>query len=251
MMLRAIGAACILLISLSGAAAQEGWRVQVTPYIWGSAIGGTLTPRIGGPSYRSELNAGEVIDRLDAAFFMSGTVRYDRFVLLGDLSYAALSDRAVLGRLGPVELDVKGRLRQTVGTLAGGYTVLSRRRVALDLMAGARAFSVEAAVTPQILVGGRPAFARTVSEKLTWVDPIVGARMRIGLTQRLSLIGYGDVGGLTEHHSWQVLGTLNYQLNDHLFVSAGYRHMTIDLNDGRSAIDVDLSGPLLGVTWQF
>lgn len=241
----------LVVASLGGARADDEWHVQVTPYLWATALDGRLTPSRPGPSFNSHLSSSDILERLDAAFFLTGTVRYKRFVLLGDFAYGALSDSSEVARYGSYRADAYGKLDQIVATLAGGYTVATKGRFAVDALAGVRLFSLYSAVRSELKKSGRPLLVRSASGRLTWPDPIVGARARIDLFPRLSAIGYADVGGWNNRLSWQAVGTLNYRATDNLFFSAGYRHMSIDVSDGNSEVDVDLSGPIIGATLRF
>lgn len=62
-----------------------------------------------------------------------------------------------------------------------------------------------------------------------------------------------DIGGfgVGADFTWQVLGTVNYLLTDHLSVSAGYKHLAIDYDDDGYVFDATLSGPVLGITYRF
>ncbi|MEO9782231.1 MAG: hypothetical protein ABJH07_10310 [Sedimentitalea sp.] len=48
----------------------------------------------------------------------------------------------------------------------------------------------------------------------------------------------------------QALITANYQVNDNLFLSAGYRRLDLDYEDGGTKIDWTMVGPMLELTWR-
>ena len=50
---------------------------------------------------------------------------------------------------------------------------------------------------------------------------------------------------------WQLFATYNYQWTEHVAVSAGYRHYVIDLDKNRFRYDLALSGPLVGISYEF
>lgn len=88
------------------------------------------------------------------------------------------------------------------------------------------------------------------SPGLSFVGPIIGARANIGLAPRWSVIAYGDIGGFGagSKSTSQLLGTINYQASEGLYLSAGYRHLHVDHRTDGTRIDVVMSGPLLGAT---
>lgn len=244
-----LAAVAILAALLPGAAAAEerpDRAFQLTPYVWATGVGGTARPFAGAPVLDVDASFGDLLEDLDAAFFLSGYARAERFVLVTDFSYAS-SSRGGVARvpgLGPVPAE--GRLRQTSFTLVSGYRVVDDPRVTLDLLAGARAWRIRADVE---LAGG----ALSRSPGLDFVDPIVAARANLGLGSGWSTILYGDVGGFGagSDRTWQGFATLNYQISGSLFLSAGYRFLSVDYDSGGTAADLRLGGPIVGVTYRF
>jgi hypothetical protein len=47
------------------------------------------------------------------------------------------------------------------------------------------------------------------------------------------------------------MGALGYRFSDRIVARAGYRHLEDDYDDGGFVYDVELSGPILGVTFRF
>ena len=232
----------------------EGWRVQLSPYAWLPAAGGSVRPAARLPTFDTSLSMGDVLRDLDGAFFLHGTARRDRFLLLGDFSLAALSkgERFSFPEL-PLSIGIKGKVTQTSLTLALGYSVVEEPDVTLDLLAGARAWWIRASVRGDARLAPFFEGSAAGSASLSWVDPILGARLRWQLSPRWSLIGYADIGGFGagSRFTWQILGTANYQVSDQVFLSAGYRHMSFDYRSGGRVLDLDMSGPLLGMTVRF
>jgi opacity protein-like surface antigen len=62
-----------------------------------------------------------------------------------------------------------------------------------------------------------------------------------------------DIGGFSvgSDFTWQTVAAVNYALSDRVSVSAGYRHLTVDYEDGGQLLDIELSGPLVGATLKF
>jgi hypothetical protein len=235
------------LLAAAPAAAQEDgsageWTGQVTPYLWGAGLGGTLTPFTGAPTVRIDKSFSEVLEDSDGAFFLSAYARRDRLVLLGDFSYAASSKE---GRV-PPGLPAEGRLRQNSLTLAAGWRVHEGERVAFDLLGGLRHWDVRAAVAVP-LVG----VSRSPGDSFT--DPILAARANVGLSPRWSMIGYVDVGGFgagsESTHQWLLVA--NYAATDTWVFTAGLRALSVDYREGGTRVDARLAGPLVGASWRF
>ncbi|MBE0489527.1 MAG: hypothetical protein IBX53_10645 [Halomonas sp.] len=223
-------------------AGEEGWRFQLTPYAWMAGLSGDVRPLAGAPTVSTSRSFGEVLDDLEGAFFLTGSARHDRWVLLGDLTWASLSQESALAP----GIVAEGRLRQRSLTALAGYQVVSEPDHRLDLLAGARAWRIEAEV-------GVPVLGLAARETERWVDPILAARLRSAWTPAWSTLLHADIGGfgVGADSTWQLVATANYQVNDTFTLSAGYRHLAVDRDESGTRIDVSMSGPLLGATWRF
>lgn len=116
----------------------------------------------------------------------------------------------------------------------------------LDLLGGARAFSIKSSVT---VAGGM----MQASPGRDFVDPILAARANIALAPQWSALVYADFGGfgVGSESTSQVLATVNYEVNDNLWLSFGYRQLNVDYRSGGTVVDVRMGGPLFGATWRF
>lgn len=90
-------------------------------------------------------------------------------------------------------------------------------------------------------------------ESFGWMDPVVGLRAFLSITDRLSIQAQADIGGFGAGSdlTWSALATVNYLVDDHLSVSAGYKVLDVDYNRGGHVYETRLSGPVLGATWRF
>lgn len=235
-----------LLLALALAApahADEGeWTGQVTPYLWGSALGGTLTPFTGAPTVSINKSLSEVLEDSDGAFFISGFARRDRLVLLADFSTSSSSKE---GRV-PPGVPAEGKLEQSSLTLAAGWRVMDEERFTIDLLAGLRRWDIDAQVDVPLMGVSR-------SPGLTFTDPLLAARANIALSPKWSLLGYVDagIGGSGSDSTYQWLATLNYQPGERWVFSGGLRVLSLDYRDGGTRLDARLAGPLLGASWRF
>jgi opacity protein-like surface antigen len=120
----------------------------------------------------------------------------------------------------------------------------------------------------EALAGGRYNYVKSEVEILSllkskesqdWVDPIVGIRLRAGLTEKLSLRVRGDIGGFgigsASDFAWNVVAFLGYQLSRRITLGAGWRILDIDYEKGsgsrRFEYDVTTSGPVVGLAFRF
>lgn len=98
-----------------------------------------------------------------------------------------------------------------------------------------------------------PALGVSRSPGIDIVDPVVAVRANVRLGEGWSLLGYGDFGGFGagSESTGQLLGTINARAARRLWLSAGYRWLTVDYRRGGARGDVALGGPLLGATLTF
>lgn len=235
----------MLLIALALAApaqADDGdWTGQLTPYVWASGMGGKLTPFTGAPTLDIDRSFGEVLEDVDASFFLSGYARRDRLALLGDLGYSRSSKDGVV----PPGIPGEGKLRQRSLTLAAGWRAIEGERVNLDLLVGARNWSVRSEVEV-------PLAGVSKSPSANFTDPLLVARANIALAPAWSLVTYADVGVFSgSDTTYQWLATANYAPGERWAFSAGFRQLRVDYRDGGTRVDITLSGPIVGASWRF
>jgi hypothetical protein len=223
-------------------ALAEDWSGQITPYVWAAGLGGDVTPMTGAPTVSFDKGFSEVLKDLDGAFFLSGYARRDRLVIMGDLSWSSSSKSGAV----PPGLPAEGKLTQRSLTLLAGWRAVQNDGFSLDLLGGARAWSIKSSVT---VAGG----LMQAAPGKDFIDPILAARANIALAPRWSTILYADFGGfgVGSENTSQILATVNYQVNDNFWLSAGYRQLNVDYRSGGTAIDVTMAGPLFGATWRF
>lgn len=237
---------CSAVLVFSGGAgaqetASEGWRFQATPYIWMAGLEGDIKPFRGAPTAQVEKSFSDILENLDSAFFLSGTARQGRWVLQGDMSYASTSESASL----PWGLSAKAKVRQKSMTLTGGYNWELGQRSSVDLLGGMRIWDIHAAVAV-------PGVA-SVQSTTSFVDPVLAVRWRYDFAPQWSSLVYVDVGGwgVGSDSTWQMLGTLNYQWQENIHLSLGYRQLQVNYRSHGKRLDFGQGGPLIGATFKF
>lgn len=229
------------------------WVVQVTPYLWASGTRGDVSPFERAPTVHVDVPFSEVVDNLNFGGMVNVWARRDRFVFSGDLMYANLSAMEVvrpLPDLAPgVELDAELDTVQFYAAGLAGYRVIETPQLNLDALVGGRFWYVSNDLTLQL----ENLASRSLKENFSWFDPLIGARAFYNITDKLSVMGQADIGGfgVGSELTWSVLGTVNYVFNDHWSASVGYKHMSVDYEDDGLVFDVDISGPVIGVTYRF
>lgn len=236
--------AALLALGVSAtpnAAEAQGWSGQVTLYGWGAGVTGDFTPFTGAPTLSFDKSLSEVLEDLDGAFFITGLARRGDLVFLGDLTYSASS------RSGPTPVGpAAGEITMRSLTLAAGRRFDAGGGSHIDLLGGFRAWNIEGQISA-------PAIGVNVAPGSNFVDPVVAIRGSAPLSERWSLLGYGDLGGfgVGSDFTWQAVVTANFQATDNLYLSVGWRHLYVDYSDGGTTFEGAMTGPLVGATWRF
>jgi hypothetical protein len=132
------------------------------------------------------------------------------------------------------------------------------RHLKLDLTAGIRYVYMKSVIDIDIEPGAFGLFPSRIKSttRKDWVDPVIGARTQLALSDRWLLSVRGDVGGFgvgsASDFSWQVVAGMGYRITDRTTLSAGYRKLDIDYKAGDDAeLDMTLEGPFAACTIRF
>lgn len=222
--------------------------VQITPYVWASGFGGTFRPTPLVPPIEVKKSFRELLEDSDAAFFVSGLVKHNQLVIVGDFTHTSSSREGLVPTGNPAlpVVPAEGSLKQTSATLLAGARVVDQDNASLDLLAGGRAWWIKAGVDVPVLATGAEA-------KKSFVDPIVAARLNIKTSPNFSFLLYGDIGGFTAASdiTAQAMATANFRVAKNIWLSGGYRYLTVDYKKQNFRIDATLAGPIVGATIAF
>ncbi|MGF1624267.1 MAG: hypothetical protein ACFCVH_05240 [Alphaproteobacteria bacterium] len=235
--------------SAGSARAQNAeWSFRFTPYVWASAVSGDV--EAGDASASFETSFSDIVDVLD--FGVLGTLEgdYGPYGFLTDTIYLSLSKDANTPR-GILFERAEGEFGSLIVSGYAGYRLALDESIDLQLLAGARLFSMEVETR---LVSARPAIAdRTSKSSETWVNPVVGARLNAFATDELFGGISADIGGWTGGDlTWQAAALLGYRFDETWDVRAGYRYMAVEHEfDGGATLDAAFHGPMIGVGISF
>jgi hypothetical protein len=224
---------------------QNGWTFEFSPYLWAAGLKGNVDLGPLAPPVRVDVGFDQVLEHLHMTFMGTFEARYGKLGLIADTAY--LSEK--VSATGPLGF-VNGNLddKTFFGTFAAAYRIFDQPKSWVDVVAGARVWW--RSDTLDITAPG-PA-SLSVSRDQSWVDPIVGIRARAYVTPEFYLQFYGDIGGfgVAAKSDWQVAGLIGYQYNPSATFFAGYRYLSVDYNRNNYLFDLNLSGPIFGVTFK-
>lgn len=234
---------------LPSAAPADEWSGSVTIYGWLPWMDLEATPDNGSGSTSISLDPGDVLDALQFVFMAAGDVHYGRIGLLHDFIYTDLGSS---GRLsGPFASKVDVDVKMLIATTALGYQVYVEDGKLIEPYAGVRYVNIKSDIT--IKGGGPVGLNKSADVDVDWWDPVIGVRGRAPLTEKLSAIGFADIGGFGagSEFTWQVFGGLDYAFSPNFSANAGFRYLSIDYEASKADIDMDMYGPVIGATLRF
>jgi hypothetical protein len=267
------------------------WTFDITPYAWLPSLNGSSTIK----GHTTDVDAtffGDIIHRkIPKELFglmTSFEARNDRFAVIGDFTYLLLGANKSGARsetFGPrlradIDLDVNVTTKMVIFELAGAYQLASwgstsgmpGSGTAIDIYGGGRLWWQQADVSLALsaslslilprrtfTISGNRAFAD--SGDITWVDPIVGLRLRHQFAPGSELTLSGDVGGfgVGSEFSWQAIGAYRFTFAKTNNVTwsgmLGYRALYVDYSKGAGdtlyVFDMLQHGPVAGLTARF
>ena len=226
---------------------DSGWTFTVVPYLWGSGIEGK-SGLFGFQPQDIDVSFGDILKNLDMAFMGVGEARNGRLSVGIDVSYAKLSTN-VDTPAGILASDIDLSTSTFMGTAIAGYSVLYDDSANVDLVAGARVWSVDTSFD----FNGGALGGTSASDGDTWVDPVVGAKFRANLGSDFYLAGWGLVGGfgVSSDLMWDVMAGIGYDFNDTFSVFGGYRALGVDYRKGGFVYDITQKGPMFGGVFRF
>lgn len=253
-------AALALLAGTSPAAAQstdapttdDRWLFRVAPYLWATSLDGNAT--VAGIESDVDVSFGDILEDLSIAGMLLVDVQKGRF---------GVAVNGVFARVSP-DNDVGGiRIKATSDTVQLGVAPYYRvvdwayrtsssgqpLRLIVEPEAGFRFTYLRAELDVR---NGGP----TVDESESWVEPLIGSRFGLDLSDRWSLTAEANVGGfgVGSDLAWNAQAFLGYRIS--LFgvpttLAAGYRALHQDYDHNDFEWDVTMHGPVLGAVLRF
>lgn len=235
----------------AGAAPDDDWRFRVAFPIWMPGISGDVDVK--GREASSDRSGGGDFwgDSLDVALVLHLEAEKGRWGVIADAMYVSFADDWDLKAGGEAEFD----LDAFIGELDVFCTLVPPKpgvkgwgMFRADVLAGVRISTLESGLKT-------PSF--DVSESFTLVDPIIGARMELGLLKWLTFKARGDIGGFgidegtTSDLVWNVETGLEFHLATWFDLGIGYRWLDYDFAKNSTEAELRLDGPVVTLQFRF
>jgi hypothetical protein len=247
---------CPFVNAEDGVSSSNEWEFIFAPYVWGASLDGDATVR----GLESDVDIGfdDLLEDLELAWQMHLEARKGKWGAFVDTIYMALSDEVDVGPF-DVDADVEFALIEFAGLYRVGEWSLGNsdgRAIALDAFAGGRWTYVK----PQVDIEGQLGYVeRRLEQSKDWMDLMVGARTRLDLTDKLSVVTKADIGGFgigsSSDFTWNIYTLLGYELSECVTLYGGYRYLDQDYDSGsgRNELEYDMRthGPMIGAAFRF
>ena len=261
-MICAAGSATAQTFEITDGPAEE-WRFTLQPYLF-LPVGTTGTSTVAGTSVDLDLDLGDVLDLLQGAVSLRGEAWRGDWGVIADGYYVYLEGSG--GVDGPMggRLDLTSETRQAWGSLQGAYRMAkgtvdaSGRRYALDVSAGLRLNSLKQEIGIRVDVAGPGLVSANLGGTETWVEPMIGLRGAIELSDRWTAGARVELGGFGaggDDLQYTAVAGVDYRAWENASILIGYQFYGIDFStnrsDGKFAYDVDQHGVYAGVAFRF
>lgn len=254
--LKALAASALLAVALPVAAQAadlpavpdtSDWKFTVAAYGWAAGLSGDVGV-FGLPAQNVDLPFSDVIQNLDFAVMGLAEARKGRFMMGVDATYTNVgkSVKTPYGILAD-KIDVTNTSLMLTGL--AGYALYDTDMARLDVIAGGRLWSVN----NEFDVKGGKFGGASKDDGATWVDPLVGAKLRVDLAPRVYIASWAMIGGfgVGSDLMWDLMGGAGYEFTDHVSLFAGYRAMSVDYSNDGFVYDVVEQGPVVAAVFQF
>jgi hypothetical protein len=230
------------------------WEFLVAPYLWMSSI--SMDLESSDVSSSTDVDFSDLLKELDFAMQVHIEARRDKLGLYLDETFIKVSPVAVDRFLFQQSTD----LRTNILEFGAGYAVMDKyvgkkqeRRLRIEPFVGGRWMWMK----PKVKLKAWPRGVNIASEdSIDWFDLVVGTRAvgdfseKWGYSANLNAGGFGI--GSSSEITWNITALLHYRLNERSTLVFGYRHLDIDYEPNSNIdVDMEMSGPLIGVGFKF
>jgi len=258
-----MAAAALALFSTATLHAEEtgatgDWQHRILIYGWFPSIEGTLSYDIPGSGGSASSDASDYLDNLKGVFMGAYEGRKEKWSFKVDLIYldfANFEQNAVSIPIAPGQGEVRVGAEQSLTGwqfgLYGGYSMVQTPQATFDILAGLRYLDLDMEAALDISGPLPPALpGRSLSQSVGLWDGIVGVKGHFNLNENWYIPYHLDVGTGDSDLTWQAVGGVGYRF-DWGGLLLGYRHLYYDQGDSGAIQDLEFSGPVLGVNFDF
>jgi hypothetical protein len=243
--------ALLISILMTNPVSADDSSTQVGIYVFGSDISGKT--KIGNITSDVDVSFNDVLENLDMGLMAFIDHRRGKWSFIADVFYADISaPTKTVTPSAAVQLDVG--IKQLLVEGFVGYRVLEQdyrnAQLGIDLLAGARYNKIEQELEAKAALLGLT-FAASRSPDEDWVDGVIALRAQYAHDRGWGASAWADIGEGADSDSYQLMGTVNYRFDNKVNLFGGYRHYNFRNDLSGVEIELDYSGPIVGVSYGF
>lgn len=245
--------AALALLAPPPALAQQSdqWEVTVAPlYFWASELDGRTT--VGSTTVPVFLEFADAVDNLGGSFSFHFEARKGRWGVLSDLFFIRLSSEstftipAATPTSADLTIDGDFDLDNTVFELGASYLVSEPARFAV--IGGLRTYSL----SPKLEFSTSAVQIAPIDVSRTSANVFGGFTYRPQLSEKISFVSRGDIGGGSAEFTWSGMLGIEYRFRPWGGLVLGYKALGIDTGGGDddqvvTEYDVTHYGPIFGL----
>jgi hypothetical protein len=247
--------------SYTGPSATRGTWVLIAPYAWAAGVNGQVGAA--GRVVNVDITPGEVLSNLGS---IDGALMLHTEAGRGDWGFILDANLVRAGTsVTTPAANVDVTLQQTMIETLGMYRIVEMsdywvdgKSLSVDLLAGARFYEFGNILTVRSFDPTLPPVI-PLNLSSTWVDMVIGGRVRAPITNSLDVFGRADIGGFGIGSSsilaWNLIGGVDWKMTSCSSLIAGYRELNINKTGGVGGTAFDfnakLYGPFVAVSFQF
>jgi len=244
-----------LFLVAAPASAEEPVEWSVMPYAWGIGLDGNLRHERLPITVKPRVGFSEVWDNLDMAGMLAISAQGENFGLFADGLLADLSTEVNVP-VGPLRVPVDVSAKARTGLLAMQYRLLRHERSHLDLILGARYWSVDtrfAYALPADLPVSLPIpHEYNLKEGQRWWDVQLGMKGNYSFANGVYVGGWALTGGNRHDRATDLMLLAGYRLNSRISLFLGYRYLATSYEASRGFLfDAAAHGPGVGLDIHF
>jgi hypothetical protein len=232
--------------SLTPAEPDSGWEFLANLYVPMMGLEGDIGVAGMAPT-AVDIGFDDLLDNFDGSLSGAFEARNGRWSITADAIWLKVSFSTP-----PITNSYLAVTQnQIMGSLVIGYDLYQSEDTRFEVVAGAAINSLE--VDMDLFTPRLPVTIRSGSGSQSWIDPVVGLRVRHRLGDRWGLFAGGTFGSfdVSSDEYWQIIAGISYRLSESTSLALAYRMLSVDYQQGGFLWDTQTSGPNVGLVFQF
>lgn len=228
---------------------QNDWNFKIAAYGWIAGQKGTISPFAKAPEVDIDIDFwDDILGNINGTGFLLGEASKGSVGVFMDIAYINVETDAATA--GDLYSSVSAKTISWMLTPAAFYRVIDKPSYFIDLLAGARLWSVDSTIA--FKEGTRPRVE--VNNSQNWIDPLIGIKGISALgNSKFYFSGTFLIGGFGAGSDlmWDTNLNLGYNWGETFSTIIGYRYMDVDYDKDDFLYDINQNGPIVGCSWRF